>query len=111
MLYNTFKEARKAAREYKSGLIYLGKTKKGNGKEKFEINRESFCGAEFLVNCKDGRICKISNLKNENKLWNRHPEMKGRAYPFLRKVRNRKLNENKNEYLKNMAIEGRFKNE
>lgn len=111
MTYDTFKEARKAAREYKSGWMYLGKIKKGNGKGKFIIDRLSFCEAEFIVNCQDGRVCKISDLKEENKIWNRHPEMHGRAYPFTNKVRNRKPSEDKQKYLKSMAIEGRFKSE
>lgn len=50
MTYDTFKEVRKAAREYKSGWMYLGKIKKGNGKGKFIIDRLSFCEAEFIVN-------------------------------------------------------------
>lgn len=111
MTYDTFKEARKAAREYKSGWMYLGKIKKGNGKGKFIIDRLSFCEAEFIVNCQDGRVCKISDLKAENKIWNRHPEMHGNAYPFTYKVRNRELGEDRRKYLRNMAIGGRFKNE
>ncbi len=93
MLYDTFKEARKAAREYKTrkAYVYLGKIKKGDGKGKFRISENSFSEAEFLVN-KDGRVCKISDIK------------KGKDYPFPFQIRNRKPGEDKQEYLKNMAI-------
>lgn len=109
MTYDTFKEARKAAREYKNGWIYLGRIPKGHGKGKFYISRLSFHEAEFIVNCQDGRVCKMSNIEAENKIWNRHPEIHCRAYPFPFHVRNRKPDEDKREYLKDMAIGGRYK--
>ena len=105
MLYDTLKEARKAAREYKDGTVYIGKIRKGNGKNKYIINDLNFREAEFIVNCKDGRICKISNLEEANKYCARHPEMKISAIPFCYKVRNRQLGEDKKEYLKKMAIQ------
>lgn len=109
MFYDTFKEARKAAREYKRGRFYICKIKKGKLKNKFLMSRELFPDAEFIINCKDGRVCKISNLIEENALWNRHPEMHGKAFPFRYKVRNRKPDEDKSKYLKDMSIQGKFK--
>lgn len=109
MFYDTFKEARKASREYKRGTAYICKIKRGSLKGKFEMNKEPFREAEFIVNCKDGRVCKISNLKEENALWNKHPEMNGRAFPFRYKVRNRRPEEDKDKYLRDMSIEGRYK--
>lgn len=106
MEFNTFKEARKEARKLAAETgyyAYLGKINNG----KYGISKSPFPEAKFYVH-EDGRICGISDIKREDMIWNRHPEIKRRAYPFNR-VRNRKPGENKREYLRDMAINGRYR--
>ena len=64
MLYDNFKEARKAAREYKNGWIYLGRIKKGNGKGKFIIywkstRRDTLLFKEELWKGRNGNYRKV----------------------------------------------------
>ena len=111
MIYcDTFKEARKAARELlacgRGCYGYIGKIEKGKSKGKYLVDSRIFSEAQFYVH-KDGRVCKISDIEKENKKWNRHPELCRRAYPFVYRPRNRKAGENKRDYLNEMAISGR----
>ena len=104
-LFKTFKEARKHAREvaryqaYKKA--YISKTTKG-----YIVKDKNDGVFDFFVHM-DGRVCKKENIEKENKRWHRHPERHNYATPFLSNPRNRDKDENKKEYKKKMAINGR----
>lgn len=104
--FSTFKEARKNAREVAkiSGKhwAYIEILKEKIPYYIVKDTNDNNC-FDYYVH-KDGRVCPKRIIENENKKWNRHPEQHNYSYPFCNEVRNRKPQEDKKSYKKEMNI-------
>lgn len=110
-VYDTFKEARKHAREVarlrgRHGYIKVKYyIKSGKTCVRFMVLSEPY-DFDYYVSI-DGRVCSVSELEKERLKWKRHPECAGTPYPFVYKVRNRETGEDKQSYLREMSVTNR----
>ena len=105
--YQSFKEARKNAREVAKVSNHRACiTKKVIENEKRYVvtldDDDNNC--DYYVHI-DGRVCKVEDLEKEKNDLSRYPDKANLVYPFSMYVENRKRNENKKDYKLRMSIQ------